>query len=217
MVWPSWPQPWNLPRRLGAPRQVRLLVHRQGVHVGAQAHALAGSALALDDADDAGLADAGMNLDAVGFQLLGDQAGGAHFLEADLGVGMDVAADFRHAIRVTLDLLQDFHLRLHLIAGFDPCADGKVGRQGLSPQVSALTGAPGPPNTLAKSQDGPKSPHRKRHHERASEDDGAQCAVQADRFSRARDRRRTPRQWRDHPAPAHSARRIPALHSALSG
>ncbi len=68
------------------------LVHRQRIHVGAQAdcHRIVADP---DGADHAGLADAGGDLDAPFLELLGDDAAGALLLEAQLGVGMDVAAD----------------------------------------------------------------------------------------------------------------------------
>ena len=75
-----------------APAQIGVLFHRQRVHVGAQADALAASALALEHADHAGAAEAAMHLDAPLRQLVGDDAGGADFLEADLGMGMQIAA-----------------------------------------------------------------------------------------------------------------------------
>ena len=97
-----------------AANDLRMRAARCLTGLGAQADALASSVLALDDADDAGLADASVHLDAVGFEFLRHEAGGAHFLEADLGMSMNIAADFRHAIRKTLDLLQHFHRTLQI-------------------------------------------------------------------------------------------------------
>src|SRR6185369_9958357 len=76
-----------------APFQVGILFHRQRVHVGAQADALAAGALTLEHADHAGAAEAAMYLDAPSLQLLRDDAGSAYFLEADLGMGMQIASD----------------------------------------------------------------------------------------------------------------------------
>ena len=49
---------------------------------------------ALDQADDAGAANAGLVADAETGQFARDHAGGAHLLEAQFRMGMDVAADF---------------------------------------------------------------------------------------------------------------------------
>ncbi len=78
-----------------AVREIGLLVDRQRVHVGPHGDDPAGIlALALDDADDAGLADAGGDfVDAPFPQLVGDEAGGPMDVVHQLGVAMDVAAD----------------------------------------------------------------------------------------------------------------------------
>ncbi len=73
-------------------RQAGLLLDRQRVHVGADRQHRARAA-ALDQADDAGLADAGLVGDAETGQFARDHAGGADLLEAELGVGVDIAAD----------------------------------------------------------------------------------------------------------------------------
>ena len=69
-------------------------LHRQRIHVGAQAHsAPAGTAVApVHDAHHAGLAHAAMKGNAPLRELCGHEVGGAHFLETQLGVGVDVAA-----------------------------------------------------------------------------------------------------------------------------
>jgi hypothetical protein len=51
-------------------------------------------AAALDQADHAGAGDAGAMGDAEAFQFPRDDSGGAHLLEADFRMGVDVAADF---------------------------------------------------------------------------------------------------------------------------
>ena len=63
--------------------------------------------LPFERADDAGLADALGDLDAPGAQLLGDQRGGAHLLEAGLGMAVDVAADLDQFGLVGLQLVDD--------------------------------------------------------------------------------------------------------------
>jgi hypothetical protein len=71
-------------------RRAAQLDHRQRVHVGAQAHA-APAAAAAQGAHHAGAADAFGHLQAQQAQRAGHDAGGAVFLEAELGVGMQVA------------------------------------------------------------------------------------------------------------------------------
>ena len=77
----------------GAPFQIGVFLHRQRVHVGAQADALAAGAVALEHADHAGAAETAMHLDAPLGQLVGDDAGGPHFLETDLRMRVKIAAD----------------------------------------------------------------------------------------------------------------------------
>src|ERR1700738_2985030 len=76
-----------------APSQVGVLFHRQCVHCGAQPDALAASPLALEHADHTGAAEAAMHLDAPLRELVGDDARGADFLEADLGMRVEIPAD----------------------------------------------------------------------------------------------------------------------------
>ena len=78
---------------LGAERQVGPLVHRQGVHVGAKSHPAIARVATPQDADHAGAADAGVGLDPPRLQPLGNDGRRARFLEADLGVGVQVMAD----------------------------------------------------------------------------------------------------------------------------
>ncbi len=77
---------------LAGVRQVRRFQDRQRVHVGAQADRCLPVAVA-QDADDACLADAAMDLDPPFLQLAGHQVGGAVLFQAELGVRVDVAAD----------------------------------------------------------------------------------------------------------------------------
>src|ERR1700680_4962724 len=76
-----------------APSQVRILLHRQRIHVGAQANAFSPGALAPEHADHAGAAEAAVHLDAPLGQFVGDDPGSADFLEADLGMGVQIPAD----------------------------------------------------------------------------------------------------------------------------
>ena len=68
----------------------------QGVHVGAQADGAAARALA-QHADQAGAGDAAMDFDAPFGQQCGDLFGGAVLLEAEFGMGVQVAADVDEA------------------------------------------------------------------------------------------------------------------------
>ena len=78
-------------------RQIGRLLDRQRIHVGAQPDhldvALAGGLLALDDADDAGLAEAGRDLVAAEFpQTVGHEGRGAMDVIQQFGMLMDFAA-----------------------------------------------------------------------------------------------------------------------------
>ncbi|MNI24774.1 hypothetical protein D3C73_784040 [compost metagenome] len=78
---------------LGGERQTFRLLDRQGVHVGAQGNHRAGLA-AFEDADHAGVGDAGMHLEAELAQVVGHQLGGAHLLATQFRVLVDVATPF---------------------------------------------------------------------------------------------------------------------------
>ena len=98
----------------GVPAGVRESVeflHRQRVHVGAQAHAApAGAAVAsLHDADDAGHSHAPVNGNAPFGQLLRHPLGGANFLKAQLGMGMQITAKGRHVGGVAGKGLDEVH------------------------------------------------------------------------------------------------------------
>jgi hypothetical protein len=71
------------------------LLDRQRIHVGTQPDR-ARRVADLEPADEAGLADAAMDLAAEGLELLGDEVGGALLLEAQLRMRMDVAPPGRH-------------------------------------------------------------------------------------------------------------------------
>jgi len=93
---------------LRGPGQVGLLVDRQRVHVGPEADGATGT-VALQHADDAGLADAGGDLEPEAGQFGGDDGRGAHLLEAKLGVFVQVAADRREVGGEILDAGGDGH------------------------------------------------------------------------------------------------------------
>ena len=93
-----------------APFQIGVLFHRQRVHVGAQADALGAAALALEHADHAGAAEAAMHLDAPLRQLVGDDAGGADFLEADFGMRVQIAADRGEFVGKAFDAVDVGHV-----------------------------------------------------------------------------------------------------------
>lgn len=73
--------------------------HWQGIHVGAQAdHASTVATLAANHADHAGLADATMHFDAQRFQRASHDARGAHLLESQLGMGVQIAPQRRQFV-----------------------------------------------------------------------------------------------------------------------
>src|SRR5256885_2428359 len=76
-------------------------LNRQRIHVRAQADHLLAGAVA-DYANHAGLSHAAVHLDAPGGEFLRDNVAGAVFLETQLGVRVDIAAD-----------CLDFALKLH--------------------------------------------------------------------------------------------------------
>src|ERR1700680_4944206 len=93
-----------------APSQVRILLHRQRIHGGAQANAFSPGALAPEHADHAGAAEAAMHLDAPLGQFVGDDPGGADFLEADLGMGVQIPADRGEFVGIGFDAVDAGHL-----------------------------------------------------------------------------------------------------------
>ena len=99
----------RLRRRLE--RQVDLLGDRQRVHVGAQRHDLSGLA-ALEDADDAGLRDAGLHLEPERPKVLGDDLRRSDLAVAELGVLVDVAAPGDHFRHDGLYSRVDFSLQI---------------------------------------------------------------------------------------------------------
>lgn len=96
--------------------QARRLLHRQGVHVGAQGHDPAGAAAA-QYAHHARLADPGANLQPQGAQVIGHHARRARLVEAQFGMLMQIAAPGGDARQDALDR------RIHGL--------GRDGRRGL--------------------------------------------------------------------------------------
>ena len=133
------------PRLAAAIRQVGLLLHRQAVHVGAQADRLAARA-ALQHADHAGLADAPVHLDAPLGELGRDDLRRAVLLQPDLRVGMQVAADGGQLIVKAADRLD--------------------GRHGLSHRLSPWRCAPHRPTWRAPPPDRRGRPARIEHSRR---------------------------------------------------
>jgi hypothetical protein len=87
------------------------LLHGQGVHVGSEANTAAACAaiFAVNHAHDASGSHTAQNGNAPIRQLLGHDIGCANFLEAQLGVGMNVFANGRNAGGVRQDGINDFH------------------------------------------------------------------------------------------------------------
>ena len=79
---------------LAGVRQAGRLQDRQRVHIGAQSDRGLAVAVA-QHANDAGLADAAMHLDAPFLQLARDEIRGAVFLQPEFGMGVDVSANSR--------------------------------------------------------------------------------------------------------------------------
>ena len=108
----------------GGEGEVRLLMYRQRVHVGAEADGLAWT-VPLDDADDAGFPDAGMSLDPPIAQFFRNDAGGADLFETQFRVLMQVAADGCEFVVIIGDARNDGHgillFRAGAYAGFASC------------------------------------------------------------------------------------------------
>ncbi len=91
-------------------REVVLLLHRQRVHVGAQAdRAAAAVGAPAHDSDHAGLADPRVVLDAEVGEALADDLGGAMLLEAELRVHVQVAAQRLELGVPALDVFDGAH------------------------------------------------------------------------------------------------------------
>ena len=86
-------------------------LHGQGVHIGSEAHTSAASAAitAVHHAHHTRGSHAAQNGNAPIGELLGHNIGSANFLEAQLGVSMNVFANSRNAGGVRQDRVDDFH------------------------------------------------------------------------------------------------------------
>jgi hypothetical protein len=89
--------------------QVRGLIHGQRIHVGAKSDPPRALAASFEESDDAGLARPLMDLDAPGAELLGHESTGADLLEADLRMGMEMAADRREVGGKAVDQIEGRH------------------------------------------------------------------------------------------------------------
>ena len=107
--------PVKAPRVLRPIGKVRLLVHRQRIHVGPQPDA-APVIAATQHADDPGFADAAKHLDAPGRELFGDDARRALLFETDFRMGVEVAPD-RHEL---IGKFENAGKRRHESSGYSP-------------------------------------------------------------------------------------------------
>ena len=82
-------------RNAAGVREGVVLGHRQRIHVGAQADGAvrASGCAAADRADHAGAPEPAVHLDAPALERSRDDVGGAHLLEAEFRMGVDVASD----------------------------------------------------------------------------------------------------------------------------
>src|SRR6266849_7490575 len=85
------------------------LEDRQAVHVGPQPDR-ARRVADPQPPDDPGLAEAAMHRDAEPGELVGDEIRGALLLEAELGVGVNVAAESRQLVVKGANPLENVHL-----------------------------------------------------------------------------------------------------------
>jgi hypothetical protein len=95
------------PFGLGREGQSLRLLHRQGIHVGAQRDHRPGLT-AFEDGDDAGVADAGLHLKAEPGEMRGDEAGGPRFLFPEFRVFVDVASPRNYLAFDLCDALPNF-------------------------------------------------------------------------------------------------------------
>src|SRR6516162_1954192 len=94
------------------PLQIGVFLHRQRVHVGAKPDAPGARAFPPEHADNAGAADAAVHLDAPFPEFFGNDAGRTHFLEADLRMSVQVAADGSEFVGIALDAIDSWHCLL---------------------------------------------------------------------------------------------------------
>ena len=108
---------------LRAVRKAVRLADRQAVHVGPEPDR-ARRVADPQPADDPGLADPAMHLDAERLELGGDQIRGALFLEPELGVGMNIATPPGQLVVKVADFLDYRHCRRSPLArsgGYSRC------------------------------------------------------------------------------------------------
>ena len=93
----------------GLERNVCDLLDRQRVHVGAKADAAVVASLAPQHADDAGLADLPVDLDAPVREMPGHDAGRALLLETKLRMRMKIPPQRDKIVRVAGDAIENAH------------------------------------------------------------------------------------------------------------
>ena len=94
---------------LTAKWHISCFVNWQGIHVGAQADAPGAGAAARQHPDHAGAADLAVHLDPPGGEFFGHDAGGADLLEAEFGMGMEIAPDGGERVEVGGDAVDRGH------------------------------------------------------------------------------------------------------------
>ena len=142
-VWPSWPQACILPACWLACAK-RLCSVIGSASMSARRPTARLRAAVLHDADDAGLAHAAVDRDAPVGERLGDQVGGALLFEAELGVGMDVAAHARRCWRHRPGWIRSDAWWLQLPQRGNQCTPGAVGASSsgeCSPRSGPRAGA----------------------------------------------------------------------------
>src|SRR4029079_9712852 len=98
--------PVHAPVVARAVREVVFLLHRQRIHVGAQADASAAVVSpSWNDGDDASAAYTGVMLDLPGGELIADEARRAVLFEAEFGMRVKIAADVGERIRPAPDVV----------------------------------------------------------------------------------------------------------------
>ena len=91
-----------------AVREIVVLLHRQAVHIGSEPDR-AQRIAAPDRADNTGLGKPAMHLAAIFGELLRDDIAGPLLGEAELGMGVDVAADLGQLVEIIEDFGDDRH------------------------------------------------------------------------------------------------------------
>ena len=96
----------------GTPAQIGFLLHRQRIHICAQADPPGAIALAFQQADDAGTTEAAMYLDPPSGELFSDDARCAMLLESDFRMGVKIAADGGEFVGEAVDQSDVGHLKV---------------------------------------------------------------------------------------------------------